>query len=174
MISKRMQDAINAQINAELWSAYLYLSMSMDAADKGLKGVANWFAIQFKEEQDHAQIFINYMHSQGARVELAPIAAVDTEWDSAKAMFEQTLTHEQKVTSLIHNLCAIAAEEKDVATANRLTWFVDEQVEEEESARDMIFAAESVEGDKYGMYQLDKELATRAYSQASPLAAGAE
>ena len=171
MISKRMQDAINAQINAELWSAYLYLSMSMDAADKGLKGVANWFAIQFKEEQDHAQIFINYMHSQGARVELAPIAAVDTEWDSAKAMFEQTLTHEQKVTSLIHNLCAIAAEEKDVATANRLAWFVDEQVEEEESARDIIDQLRMVEGNNYGLYMIDKEMAARVYTTPSPLAA---
>ena len=171
MISKRMQDAINAQINAELWSAYLYLSMSMDAADKGLKGVANWFAIQFKEEQDHAQIFINYMHSQGARVELAPIAAVDTSWKSAKAMFEQTLTHEQKVTSLIHNLCAIAAEEKDVATANRLAWFVDEQVEEEESARDIIDQLRMVEGNNYGLYMIDKEMAARVYTTPSPLAA---
>lgn len=171
MISKRMQDAINAQINAELWSAYLYLSMSMDAADKGLKGVANWFAIQFKEEQDHAQIFINYMQSQGARVELAPIAEVDTEWDSAKAMFEQTLTHEQKVTSLIHNLCAIAAEEKDVATANRLTWFVDEQVEEEESARDILDQLRMVEGNNYGLYMIDKEMAARVYTTPSPLAA---
>ena len=167
MISKRMQDAINAQINAELWSAYLYLSMSMDAADKGLKGVANWFAIQFKEDQ----IFINYMQSQGARVELAPIAAVDTEWDSAKAMFEQTLTHEQKVTSLIHNLCAIAAEEKDVATANRLTWFVDEQVEEEESARDILDQLRMVEGNNYGLYMIDKEMAARGYTTPSPLAA---
>lgn len=170
MISKRMQDAINAQINAELWSAYLYLSMSMDAADKGLKGVSNWFAIQFKEEQDHAQIFINYMHSQGARVELAPIDAVDTKWDSAKAMYEQTLTHEQKVTSLIHNLCAIAAEEKDVATANRLVWFVDEQVEEEESARDIIDQLRMVEGNNYGLYMIDKELAARVYTTPSPLA----
>ena len=170
MISKRMQDAINAQINAELWSAYLYLSMSMDAADKGLKGVANWFAIQFKEEQDHAQIFINYMHSQGARVELAPIAAVDTEWESAKAMYEQTLEHEKKVTSLIHNLCTIAAEEKDVATANRLIWFVDEQVEEEESARDIIDQLRMVEGNNYGLYMIDKELTTRVYTTPSPLA----
>ena len=141
----------------------------MDAADKGLKGVANWFAIQFKEEQDHAQIFINYMHSQGARVELAPIAAVDTSWESAKAMFEQTLTHEQKVTSLIHNLCAIAAEEKDVATANRLAWFVDEQVEEEDSARDIIDQLRMIDCNKLGLYMIDKEMAARVYSTPSPL-----
>ena len=111
------------------------------------------------------------MQSQGARVELAPIAAVETSWESAKAMFEQTLTHEQKVTSLIHNLCAIAAEEKDVATANRLAWFVDEQVEEEESARDIIDQLRMVEGNNYGLYMIDKEMAARVYTAPSPLAA---
>ena len=170
MISKRMQDAINAQINAELWSAYLYLSMSMAAADKGLKGVANWFAIQFKEEQDHAQIFINYLLSRGGRVKLASIADVETEWDNALAMFEQTLEHEKKVTSLIHNLCAIAAEERDVATANRLNWFVDEQVEEEENARDIIDQLRMIGDDRLGLYMIDKELAARVYTTPSPLA----
>ena len=171
MLSQKMQSALNAQINAEMWSAYLYLSMSMAAADKGLKGVANWFAIQFKEEQDHAQIIINYLLSRGGRVLLEPIAAVDTEWESALAMFEQTLSHEQKVTSLINDLYNLAIEEKDHATRSMLTWFVDEQVEEEESAREMISTFEAVEGNKYGMYMLDKELATRAYVAPSPLAA---
>ena len=86
MLSVRMQDALNAQINAEIWSAYLYLSMSMAATDKGLKGIANWFAVQFKEEQDHAQIIINYIHSRGGRVLLAPIAEVETHWNSPLAM----------------------------------------------------------------------------------------
>lgn len=170
MLSQKMQSALNAQINAEMWSAYLYLSMSMAAADKGLKGVANWFAIQFKEEQDHAQIFINYLLSRGGRVKLAPIAEVETEWDSPLAMFEQTLSHEKKVTSLIHNLCNLAAEEKDVATANRMVWFVDEQVEEEESARDIIDELKLVGGDKLGLYMIDKELAARVYNTPSPLA----
>lgn len=170
MLSEKMQDALNAQINAELWSAYLYLSMSMAAADKGLKGVANWYAIQFKEEQDHAQIFINYVLSRGGRVKLAPIAGVDTEWDSPLAMYEQTLQHEKKVTSLIHNLCQIAAEERDVATANRLVWFVDEQVEEEENARDIIDQLRLVGDDKLGLYMIDKELAARVYTVPSPLA----
>ena len=169
MISKRMQDAINAQINAELWSAYLYLSMSMAAADKGLKGVANWFAIQFKEEQDHAQIFINYLLSRGGRVLLEPIAAVDTEWDSALAMFEQTLTHEQKVTSLINDLYNLAIEEKDHATRSMLTWFVDEQVEEEDSAREIIDQLRMIDCNKLGLYMIDKEMAARVYSTPSPL-----
>ena len=170
MLSEKMQDALNAQINAEMWSAYLYLSMSMAAADKGLKGVANWFAIQFKEEQDHAQIFINYLLSRGGRVKLASIADVETEWDNVLAMFEQTLEHEKKVTSLIHNLCAIAAEERDVATANRLNWVVDEQVEEEENARDIIDQLRMIGDDRLGLYMIDKELAARVYTTPSPLA----
>ena len=171
MLSKKLHDAINAQINAELWSAYLYLSMSMDAEAKGLKGVANWFYVQFREEQDHARILQNYLNSRDAKVTLLPIEAVRTEWASALEMFTDTLAHEKKVTAMIHNLVAIATEDKDYASSNMLVWFVDEQVEEESNARDMIAACEAVEGNKYGMYQFDKELAARTYTPASPLAA---
>ena len=158
MLSKRLHDALNAQINAELWSAYLYLSMSMDAENKGLKGVANWFFVQFREEQDHARILMNYINSRDAKVD----------------MFKDTLEHEKVVTSMINNLAAIAAEDKDFASSNMLVWFVDEQVEEEESARDMITACEAVEGNKFGLYTLDKELAARVYQQASPFATATE
>ena len=170
MLSNRLHQAINAQINAELWSAYLYLSMSMDAEAKGLKGVANWFHVQYLEEQDHARIFMNYLNSRDAKVTLLPIEEVPTEWDNVLAMFEQTLAHEKKVTALINNLTAIANEDRDFASINRLVWFIDEQVEEEENARDMIAAVEAVEGNKYGMYMLDKELAARTYTTPSPLA----
>lgn len=174
MLSEKLHAAINAQINAELWSAYLYLSMSLDAEAKGYKGVANWFYVQWLEEQDHARIFMNYLNSRDAKVELKPIAEVPTQWDSVLSMFQETLKHEKVVTGLINNLAAIAAEDRDFASSNMLVWFVNEQVEEEENARDQIFAAEAVENDKYGMYQLDKELAARVYTQASPLAASAE
>ena len=170
MLSNRLHQAINAQINAELWSAYLYPSMSMDAEAKGLKGVANWFHVQYLEEQDHARIFMNYLNSRDAKVTLLPIEEVPTEWDNVLAMFEQTLAHEKKVTALINNLTAIANEDRDFASINRLVWFIDEQVEEEENARDMIAAVEAVEGNKYGMYMLDKELAARTYTTPSPLA----
>ena len=170
MLSEKMQNALNAQINAELWSAYLYLSMSMDASAKGLKGVANWFAIQFKEEQDHAQILMNYVNARGGRVILAAIDAVQTEWSSPLAMYENTLEHEQKVTSLINDLYNLAIEEKDHATRSMLTWFVDEQVEEEESARDLIDQLRMVADDKLGLYMVDKELAARVYTTPSPLA----
>ncbi|MBO5933462.1 MAG: ferritin [Bacteroidaceae bacterium] len=174
MLSEKLKNAINEQINAELWSAYLYLSMSMDAESKGYKGVANWFFVQWQEEQDHARIFMNYLNSRDAKVELKPIKEVPVAWNSVLEMFQETLKHEKVVTSLINNLAAIAAEDRDFASSNMLVWFIDEQIEEEENARDMIFAAESVEGDKYGMYQLDKELAARTYTQASPLATSAE
>lgn len=174
MLSNNLHQAINAQINAELWSAYLYLAMSMDAEAKGLKGVANWFYVQYLEEQDHARIFMNYLNSRDAKVELLPIDSVPTTWDSVLAMFTQTLAHEKKVTALINNLAAIANDDRDFASINRLVWFIDEQVEEEENAREMIAAVEAVEGNKYGMYMLDKELAARTYTQPSPLATSAD
>ncbi len=173
MLSEKLRDALNAQINAEMWSAYLYLSMSMNAEAKGEKGVANWFYIQFREEQDHARILMNYLLSRDAEVKLAAIDAVPTQWASTLDMFRDTLVHEKKVTAMINNLAAIAAEDKDFASSNMLVWFVNEQVEEEENAREMIAACEAVEGNKFGQYMLDKELAARVYSVPSPLAAKA-
>ena len=131
--------------------------------------MANWFEIQFKEEQDHAQIFYNYVISRGGRVILKPIDKVQTEWKDALAMFENTLEHEQVVTSLINNLFALATKEKDYATQSMLKWFIDEQVEEEENARALIDSLKMINGNGYGLYMLDKELAARTYTQASPL-----
>ena len=170
-MSRELYKAINDQINAELWSAYLYLSMSMDCEAKGYKGIANWFYVQFQEEQDHARIFMNYLNSRGEKVVLLPIAEVKTEWDSVLDMYKDTLNHEKKVTAMIHNLAAIAQQDCDYASVNRIVWFIDEQVEEEEAAREMITTFEAVEGNKYGMYMLDKELAARTYVAPSPLAA---
>ncbi len=173
MLSNKLQEAVNAQINAELWSAYLYLSMSLDAEAKGLKGVANWFFIQFREEQDHARIFMNFLNSRDCKVELQPIAEVPTTWNSALDMFKDTLAHEQKVTALIQNLAAIAHDDADFASQNSLVWFINEQVEEEETAREMISAFDAVEGNKFGLYMLDKELAARTYTTPAPLASKA-
>lgn len=169
MISKELLEAINKQINAEMWSAYLYLSMAMDAEYKGYPGVANWFKIQFSEEQDHARILMNYLHSQDCKVELEAIDAVPTHWDSVLDMYKQTLEHEKKVTKMINDVTAIAHKDHDFASMNRMMWFINEQVEEEETARGMIDALEAVEGNKYGMYMLDKELAGRTYTQTSAL-----
>ena len=170
-MSRELFKAINDQINAELWSAYLYLSMSMDCEAKGYKGIANWFFVQFQEEQDHARIFMNYLNSRDEKVVLLPIAEVQTEWDSVLDMYKDTLNHEKKVTAMINNIAAIAQQDCDYASINRITWFIDEQVEEEEAAREMITTFEAVEGNKYGMYMIDKELAARTYVAPSPLAA---
>lgn len=173
MLNKKVEEAINAQINAEFWSAYLYLSMSMHFANKGYAGIANWFAIQFKEEQDHATIFMNYVNSRDGKVLLAPIDAVDTEWASPLDAFKATLAHEQKVTALINNIFSVAVEEKDYATQNMLQWFINEQVEEEDTARGYIDALEKIGDNGYGLYMLDKELATRTYTTPTPLASKA-
>ncbi|MCI7376690.1 MAG: ferritin [Bacteroidales bacterium] len=160
-MTKNIEEAINAQINAELWSAYLYLSMGTNFRAKGLDGVANWFEVQFKEEQEHAMILYKYMQSRGCRVVLAPIAAVQTEWATPLEAFEDTLLHEKKVTAMIHNINKMAIEANDYATRNRMAWFIDEQVEEEDEAQKLVDAFKMIEGEKVGMFMLDKELGNR-------------
>lgn len=174
MISQKLHDALNAQVNAELWSAYLYLAMSLDADRKNQKGFANWFYVQFKEELAHARVFMNYLVSRDAQVVLQPIDGVPSQWDSILHMFRDTLAHEQKVTGLINNLAAIAHDDRDFASSNMLIWFIDEQVEEEETARDMIGDLEAVEGNKFGLYMLDKDQAARTYIVPTPLATAAQ
>lgn len=173
MISPKLQDAINAQINAEFWSAYLYLSMAMHFESEGNAGIANWFRIQFKEEQAHAEIFINYLVSRGGRVELRPIEAVPTQWNDALAAFTDTLAHEEKVTALINNLYALAEAEHDYATRGKLDWFVAEQVEEEETAKGMIDRLKLIGDNGLALYMFDQELAARVYNVPAPLAAKA-
>ena len=173
MLNKEVEAAFNAQINAEFWSAYLYLSMSMHFAHEGCAGIANWFAVQFKEEQDHATIMMNYVNQRGGKVELAPIAAVETSWNSPLDAFAATLAHENKVTALINNLYALATEKNDYATQSMLKWFIDEQVEEEENAQGFIDALKKIGDNGYGLYMFDKELAARVYTTPAPLAAKA-
>lgn len=161
MISKKMQGAINAQINAEMWSAYLYLAMSTDAADNGMKGVAHWFEKQYNEEMEHAFKFVHYLQEQGARVELKAIETFPTKWGSAKKMFDETLKHEKEVTALIRNLYELAVKEKDYATTIFLQWYVSEQVEEEANAQEIIDALKCIGDDKAAFYMFDKELSAR-------------
>ena len=164
MVSKELETAINKQINAEFWSAYLYLSMSAHFAHEGLPGFANWFKVQFQEEQDHAVKFMNYLISKGNKVELTPIEKVDTSWDSLLKAFQDTLNHERVVTSLINNLVSIARKENDYATENMLQWFVNEQVEEEETAQAMIDSLKLIGSNGFGIYTMDKELGQRSYT----------
>ena len=170
MLNKKVEEAINAQINAEMWSAYLYLSMSAFFHANGNPGFAKWYEVQFKEEQDHAMILFNYVVSRGGVVKLQAIDAVPTEWKSPLDVVEATLAHEEKVTALINGLYKVAFEENDFATQSMLKWFIDEQVEEEDNARTIIDNLKMIEGNGYGLYMLDKELGARTYKQASPLA----
>ena len=167
MLSKKLEAAINAQINAEFWSAYLYLSMSAYFAADGKPGFANWFEIQFREEQDHAMKFFNYVIERGGKVELKPIEKVQLSWKSPLDAFEDTLKHEIEVTAMINNLVTLAKEEKDYATESMLKWFVDEQVEEEATAISYIDALKLIKDNGFGIYTLDKELAGRAYTPIS-------
>lgn len=174
MVSEKLEKAINKQINAELWSAYLYLSMSMDFAGKGLPGVANWFKIQFQEEQDHAHKLMNFLVAKGNRVELAPIEKVQTSWNSVLEAFEETLKHERIVTALINDLTALARSENDYSTDNMLRWFVNEQVEEEDNAQGMIDALKLIGDNGFGLYTFDKELSQRQYTAMDTSATGGE
>ncbi|MBD5370665.1 MAG: ferritin [Bacteroides sp.] len=163
MIKKKIEDALNEQINAEMWSAYLYLSMSLHFEHEGRPGIANWFRVQFQEEQAHALALMDYLNARDARVVLQPVAGVPTEWESPKAAFEDTLAHEKKVTALINNLYAMAEAEKDFATRQKLNTFVAEQVEEEDNVRQIIDDLNLVGTDGTGLYQIDRQLAGRTY-----------
>lgn len=164
MLSQKMEEALNNQINAELWSAYLYLSMSAYFAADGKPGFANWMHVQFQEEQDHAMKFLNFIVARGGTVTLKPIAEVKTSWNSPLEIFEETLAHEKVVTGLINDLYSLASDEKDYASQSMLTWFVNEQVEEEETAQDLINALRMIKDNGFGVYTLDKELGSRSYS----------
>ena len=170
MLNKKIEEAINAQINAEMWSAYLYLPMAAHCHAIGQPGMAKWFEVQFKEEQDHAKILFNYVISRNGNVTLKAIDAVPTEWNSILDVFESTLAHEQKVTAMINDLFALTTQENDYATQSMLKWFIDEQVEEEENAQTIIDNIKMIKDNGYGIYMLDKELGARTYTQPSPLA----
>ena len=169
MLKPALEKALNDQINAEFWSAYLYLSMACHFEDAGRPGVANWFRTQFKEEQDHAIILINYVNSRGGKVTLAPIDAVPTQWADEADAFRATLEHEQKVTELINELYALAEKEHDYATREKLNWFISEQVEEEDTVRQILDDYTLIGSNGNGLYNLDRELATRTYSAPAEL-----
>lgn len=162
MLHEKMEVALNKQVNAELWSAYLYLSMSYDMANKGFSGMQKWFAAQAQEEFEHAEKFANYIMAANGQVKLSPIDEVRQEWNSVKDAFEDTLLHEKKVTAMIHNLYEIALELKDYATQSMLQWFIDEQVEEEETARDILDTVLKIENAPAALYMLDSKLGARS------------
>lgn len=164
MLSETMTAALNKQINAEAYSAYLYQSMAAWALDQGLKGLANWMDCQAKEEMVHTFKIYNHVAERGGRVLLTAIDGPPTDWDSPVAAAQNVVAHEQKVTGLINALVDLAIGEKDHATRSFLNWFVDEQVEEEDSANEVLgqltLAAES----PGGILMIDRELGTRVFT----------
>jgi ferritin len=163
MINKKMEKAINEQINWELYSAYLYLSMSAYFESTNLKGFAGWMRIQAMEEQTHTKRFYDFLTARGGRVILSAIKAPPKEWKSPLSVFENVLEHEVHVTKRINDLVDLSLKLKDHATNSFLQWFVTEQVEEESSADDVIQGLKLNANNPGGLFMMDKELAQRTF-----------
>ena len=166
----RVYELLNDQINKELYSAYLYLSFADYYEEEGLEGFANWYEIQAQEERDHAMIFRNYLHENGQKVKLLAIDQPDKEFSDFLAPLEAALEHEKYVTSLINDIYGAAHDVKDYRTMKFLDWFIEEQLEEEANAEDMITKMKLFGTDAKALYDLDREYAARAYTAPTPLA----
>ncbi|PKN92118.1 MAG: ferritin [Chloroflexi bacterium HGW-Chloroflexi-6] len=161
MISKAMQDAFNEQINKEMFSSYLYLSMAAYFESDNLPGFGNWLRIQAAEENAHAMKFYNHLLERGGKVELKAIAAPKAGWASAMEAVSEVLTHEQQVTKSIHDLYEVALKEKDYAAQVLLHWFIAEQVEEEANASAILDSMKRIEAHDTAVLMLDHRLAKR-------------
>ena len=161
MIGKAMQKALNAQVNHEAYSFYLYLAMSAHFEGLNFKGMAKWMRVQAQEEMGHALRFFDFLHERGGSVTLLAIEQPQATWPSIAAAFKAAAAHERSITEKIHALVDKAAAEKDHATANFLQWFVKEQVEEEATLAPIVARLEAI-GDHTGaLYFLDHELGKR-------------
>lgn len=171
MLSETMQKALNDQVNAEYYSAYLYLSMAAYFESLNLAGFANWMRVQTQEELAHGTIIFNYVNQRGGRITLTAIAAPETEWESPRAAFECAYAHEQKVTGRINKLVDLAIKESDHATNAFLQWFVTEQVEEEMNASGIASQLKVAGDSSNALFMIDRELATRVFTPPPQLAA---
>lgn len=163
MLKKSLEKALNEQINAEIHSAYLYLSMSAWFQEQGLAGYANWMRVQFQEELAHGTHIFDFVCERGGKVTLAPIGEVEVEFAGIVDIFQKALAHEQKVTAMINNLMDIAIKESDHATRSFLQWYVDEQVEEEANAEQILFNLKMINGEGQGLLMMDRELQARVF-----------
>lgn len=170
MLSKKMEKAFNDQVNAELYSSYLYLAMSAYFKSIDLTGCANWMRIQVQEEMMHAMKLYDYISERGGLVALGAIEAPQAKWKSALDAFESTLKHEQLVTSLINTLMDLAVKEKDHAAQVFLQWFVAEQVEEEATASGIVNKVKLAGKTGGGLFMIDNELAQRVFTPPAPAA----
>lgn len=164
MLNKKIETELNKQVNAELFSAYLYLSMSAYLESINLSGFAHWMRIQAQEEQFHAMKIFDFINERGGRAILFEIEKPKTKWINVIQVAEEIYEHEQKVTGLINNLVDIAIQEKDHATNNFLQWFISEQVEEEAASENIVNQLKMVEGKGNGLFMLDKELNARVFT----------
>lgn len=164
MLNKKMQKAINEQINKEFYSEYLYLSMAAYLEDQGLSGMANFMKVQAEEERFHAMKFFDYVNERGGRVFLKKIDQPEEEFDSVLAVFEDSLEHEKFVTKSINELMDIAIEINDHATRSFLNWYVDEQVEEEDTFSNIVNQLKLIGGKGNGLLMMDKEMAGRTFT----------
>lgn len=164
MMNSRVEKAINEQINAEFYSAYLYLSMKGYFEDENLSGFANWMGVQFQEEQFHAMKFMDYINERGGHVELEMIEKPKSNWKDAVEVFEDTLEHERFITSKINELMDIAIEEKDHASVSFLKWYIDEQVEEESTAEGILNQLKLINGAGNGVLMMDREMSSRVFT----------
>jgi len=156
-----MQDAINDQIQKELYSSYLYLSMSAYFSDKNLSGFAHWMRVQEAEEREHAMKLYDFLLERGGRVNLTAIDAPKTEWTSTLEVAEEVAAHEAKVTASIYALYETALKEKDYPTQIMLQWFISEQVEEEKNAAEIVSNLKLIEKGGTAIYVLDHQLGKR-------------
>ncbi len=170
MLNQKIQDAMNDQINAELYSAYLYYSMAAYFESTSLKGFSHWMRVQALEEMTHVQKFFSYIHNRGGQVQMKPIEAPASEWTSPLAAFEATYAHEVKVTALINDLMDLALAESDHASCNFLQWFVGEQVEEEASVDQIVQKLTLVDKTEGGLFLLDQEMDKRTFVPPAELA----
>jgi ferritin len=168
MLKKSLEKALNEQINAELHSAYLYLSMSAWFLSQGLAGYANWMRVQYQEELAHGTHIFDFVCERGGKVKLTPIGEVEIEFDGIVEVFEKALAHEQKVTGMINKLMDIATKESDHATRSFLQWYVDEQVEEEANAEQILYNLNLIKGEGQGLLMLDRELQARVFVDPFP------
>jgi len=164
MFSAKMAEAMAEQVNAELYSAYLYLSMNSYLASVNLTGMASWMKMQAQEELFHGMKMYNFILERGGRVILKQIAQPTSAWDSPLAVFENVYAHEQKVTGLINNLVNLAQDERDHATNIFLQWFITEQIEEEANASGIVHKLQLIGNDASGLFALDQELGTRVFT----------
>ena len=163
MISKKLETAINDQINFEMYSSYIYMSMATHFDSINLKGFSHWMKVQAQEELTHAMRFWRYLIDRGGKVVLSQIQGPTTSWQSPLAVFEDALHHEHIVTGKINKLVDIARSESDYASDNLLQWFIKEQVEEEASADEVIQKLKLIGDNSSALFLLDQELAARTY-----------